>query len=93
MYLITDPVDAQLLDYYNVEIDGELFKADGAHIETSGDSAQKRLHFMLPPLPDGQHTARVQPMNAWAPGVWSDPLSFTSLGPPPPVTGLALSAE
>ena len=88
MYLIANPVPADDVDYYNVEIDGTIYKSDPEFSETSNE---KRLHFELPALPPGPFRVRVQAVNAWGEGEWSDPFVFTALSLPTRVTGLKLS--
>lgn len=88
MYLINDPLPAISVDYYTVDLDGQTYRADA---EPSQDQTQKRLHWEIPTLPDGEHTVRVQAVNGWGTGEWSDPFVFMS-AMPPKVSGLALSS-
>jgi hypothetical protein len=87
MFLITDPLPAISVDYYRVDLDGTIEQVDA---QLSDDTTEKRLHWELPPLADGDHTVTIQAVNAWGEGVWSDPFVFTS-AVPPQVTGIALS--
>lgn len=91
MYIISDPMAADVVDYFNVQLDDRPITAVDPQL--SGDESQKRLHWLLPPLDPGTHEVKVQPVNTWATGEWSDPFVFTSLGPPPKVSGLRLSPQ
>ena len=68
MFLISEPKPAKLVDYFNVELDGNVFASDP---QVDGD--QKRLHHDLSGIDDGGHTVRVQAVNDWGEDVWSGP--------------------
>lgn len=87
MFLISDPQPKENVDYFEIEMDGNIVRADA---EVAGDV--KRLHHDLSGISMGAHTVRVRAMNDWGAGAWSDPLAFTA-ALPGRVSGVGLSAE
>jgi hypothetical protein len=87
MFLISDPVAADQVDYFEVEIDGDIVRCDAQRQDD-----QVRLHHELAGLSMGSHTARVRGVNGWGEGQWSDPFGFAAQLPGQ-VSGLGLSAE
>ncbi|MBU4317686.1 MAG: hypothetical protein KKF30_10475 [Proteobacteria bacterium] len=87
MFLISDPQKVESLDYYEVDIDGAVVRAD---VEVAGDAV--RLHHDLVNISMGNHTVRVRATNSWGAGAWSDPLAFTA-ALPGKVSGVGLSAD
>jgi len=88
MYLVTDPMPAEEVDYYIIDIDGTIYNAEP---EVVGDQA--RLHWVLPDdLPNGSHTVIITAANAWGEGPPSDPFVFEK-SLPGQVSGIGLSAD
>jgi len=88
MYLVTNPMPGDQADYYEVEIDGQVTRADA---EKAND--QVRLHYELPQsLAGGKHTVRIRAVNGWGEGPWSAPFGFTKQLPGQ-VSGVGLSAD
>lgn len=88
MYLITDPVDGTRFDYYEVELDGEITRADAQR----DDQGQARLHYDLTGITMGSHSARVREVSAWGVGAWTDPFDFDAALPGQP-SGVGLSVD
>jgi hypothetical protein len=86
MYLITDPMAIDAVDYFEVDIDGSVVRSDG---EVAG--SEVRLHYELDPgLSLGTHTAIITAMNAWGAGEPSDPFGFVK-GLPGKPSGVGLA--
>lgn len=85
MFLITDPVDSDLVDYYLVELDGTVNTVDAEVADT-----EARLHWELPSLSLGSHSVRVNAVNEWGESGYSDPFDFNVVLPSVP-SGIGLS--
>ncbi|GEM_PF-6768226 len=88
MYLVTSQMPKDQVDYYEVEIDDQVVRAEA---EKAG--GQARLHYELPEsLASGKHTVRIRAINTWGKGPWSSPFEFTKVLPGP-VSGIGLSVD
>ena len=87
MFLISDPMPIDEVDYFDVDLDGNITRSDA---ERDTEQGQARLHFELVDIGWGQHTAKVQAVNAWGDSGWSGPFTFAAALPSVPF-GLGLS--
>lgn len=87
MFLINDPVDGSTVDYYEVELDGDIVKSDAQR-----DGDQARVHHELTGIPMGNHTVRIRSVNQWGASGFSDPFVFDAALPSVP-SGVGLSAD
>lgn len=86
-FLVADAQESTAVDFYEVELNGEVTRSDPERDEANG---LVRLHHDLSALPEGDHTARVRSINKWGASEWTSPLGFTSALPPTPM-GLGIS--
>ena len=86
-YLVADPQPSHDVDYYEVEIDGEIVRSDPER-----DEFQVRLHHDLKGIAGGYHKVRVRAVNRWAESDWSPFLEFSS-DPPPEVKGVTIESS
>lgn len=94
MYLTTDPVPgnpekSDEIDYFEVEIDGQVIRSPGEMDETG---TLIRLHHDMSGLSHGEHQARACGVNSWGEGPWTDFLSFTASSPGA-LSGFGLSED
>lgn len=90
MYLISDPMPTEEVDYFIIDIDGTTYNSEA---ELNGDGSESRCHFEIPDdLPNGTHTATITAVNAWGTGEPSDPFVFAKASPSKP-SGIGLSAD
>ena len=83
--VITDPVDGGSVDYYLVNLDGNV-----QHVEPERDGDQARLAWPLPDgLTDGDHNVSVAAGNEWGDSPFSSPFLFAKSLPSTP-TGIAI---
>lgn len=87
MFLITDPQPKEKIDYFEVEMDGNIVRSDA-----QVDDDQVRLHHDLTGISMGTHTVRIQSANGWGESGWTDPFEFVAELPSVP-SGIGLSAD
>jgi len=87
MFLISTPQPAAEVDLFVIDIDGTVHNSP-----PQVDGSLARLHFELPSLSFGNHTATVRAVNEWGDGQWSDPFDFV-VQLPSKVSGLGLSVD
>lgn len=88
-FLIADPQPSDQVDYYLIEIDGDVVRHDPQRDDAT---SQVRMHYDLEGLPLGDHIFRATACNEWGESGWSVPFEFKSSLPPVP-GGLGLSQE
>jgi predicted phage tail protein len=87
MYLISDSMPTDMVDYFEVELDGTVVRVDA---ERNG--ADSRLHYNLDGISMGNHTARVRAVNGWGVSEYTAPFDFVALLPSMP-SGIGLSVD
>ena len=87
MFLVSTPVASEEADYFEVEIDGAVVRADAQR-----DGDKSRLHHDLTGMTTGGHNVRIRAVNGWGVGPWSDPFAFTATLPGQ-VSGVGLSPD
>jgi hypothetical protein len=86
MFLVTDPIDEEYCDYFEVIMDGVVQTVDAEH----GGDGTVRLHHDITDIDMGNHSVVITAFNAWGGGEPSDPFDFVK-ALPPKVSGIGLS--